>query len=160
MGKISGKEIQFQTPESLTDRVQDFSEAKRLPKLKKNFDWPKKQVYKKYNHRNEYKNPDGTPIKDKIQFRDAQIRLVKDSNSYLSKAIQISKDHDPRDCYLFIDDITRQVIQANPIGDSLEYVSTRTFSPEEYDRFKRHGVIGEDWTRLPDVSFMTHGISA
>lgn len=128
--------------------------------MKKNFEWPKKQVYKKYKHRKEYKNPYGSPIKNKIEFRDAQIRLIQDSNIYVSKAIQISKDHDPRDCYLFIDDISRQVIQANPTGDSLEYVSTRTFSIEDYQRFKRHGVIGEDWDRLEDISFMRHGMSA
>ena len=109
---------------------------------------------------NKLNNPDGTPIKDKIQFRATQLRVVKDSDSYVSKAIHISKNHDPRDCYLFINDITRQVIQAYPIGDSLKYVSTRTFSPEEYDRFKRHDVIGEDWTRLPDISFMKHGMNA
>jgi hypothetical protein len=48
-------------------------------------------------------------------------------------------------------------------GDSLEYVSTRTFSIEDYQRFKRHGVIGEDWDRwdrLEDISFMRHGMSA
>ena len=47
-----------------------------------------------------------------------------------------------------MDDVTRQVVQANPNGDSLNYLSTRTFSKTEYERFKRHGVIGEDWDRL------------
>jgi len=157
---VETEEVQFETPESLTNRVQDVGEAKRLGKLKKNVEWPKKQVYRKYKHRNEYKNPDGSPIKTKTEFREAQIRLVQDSDTYVSKAIQISKDHEPRDCYLFIDDINRQVVQANPSGNSLKYVSTRTFSKEEYERFKRHGIIGEDWERLKDISFMRHGMSA
>ncbi len=41
------EEVQFKTPENLTDRVQDVSKAERLGKLKKNFKWPKKQVSKK-----------------------------------------------------------------------------------------------------------------
>jgi hypothetical protein len=157
--KVETEEVQFETPENLTDKVQDMSEAKRIGKLKKDFDFTKKKIYKKYKHRFEYKNPDGSDITSKREFRDAQIRLVQDPSTYVSKAIHISKDHNPQDCYLFIDDTTRQVVQSNPNGDSLTYVSTRTFSKEEYERFKRHGVIGEDWDRLNDVSFMRHGMS-
>lgn len=157
--KVEKKEVQFETSNNLTDRVQDVSEAKQIGKFKKDVKFTKKQIYKKYKHRFEYSNPDGSPISNKKEFRDAQIRLVQDPNSYVSKAIHISKDHDPRSCYLFINDSTKQVVQVNPDGDSLNYVSTRTFSKVEYDRFKRHGVIGEDWDRLKDVSFMRHGMT-
>ena len=128
--------------------------------MEKDINFTKKQIYKKYKHRKEYKNEDGSDISSKPEFRDSQIRHVKDSKTYVSKAIQILKDHDPQDCYLFIHDERRQVVQANPDGDSLNYVSTRTFSEADYERFKRHGVIGEDWERLPDVSFMRHGMNA
>lgn len=64
------------------------------------------------------------------------------------------------DCYLFIDDATRQVAQAKPNGNSLDYVSTRKFSSKEYERFKRHGGIGKDLKRFNDVSFIKHGMSA
>lgn len=158
--KVKTEEVQFETPAKLTDRVQDVSEAKRIGKLKKDLDFTKKQIYKKYKHRFEYKNSDGSDISSKREFRDAQIRLVQDPNIYVSKAIHISKDHNPKDCYLFINDTTRQVVQANPNGDSFTYVSTRTFSIEDYERFKRHGVIGEDWDRLNDISFLRHGMSA
>ena len=158
--KVNTKEVQFKTPEKLTDRVQDASEAEQMGHLKTDMTMTKKQIYRKYKHRFEYKNTDGSPIASKKEFREAQIRLVKDSDTYVSKGVHISKDHDPRDCYLFIDDRTRQVVQANPSSDSLNYVSTRTFSTEEYDRFKRHGVIGQDWDRLNDVSFMKHGMTA
>jgi len=157
--KVETEEVQFETPENLSDKVQDVSEVKRIGKLKKDMNFTKKQTYKKYKHRFEYSNPDGSPIANKKEFREAQIRLVQDSDTYVSKAIHISKDHNPQDCYLFINDATRQVVQANPDGDSLNYVSTRTFSKTEYDLFKRHGVIGEDWYRLKDVSFMRHGMS-
>jgi hypothetical protein len=63
-----------------------------------------------------------------------------------------------QNCYLFINDRTLQVAQANPNGDFLNYVSTRTFSELESDQFKRHGVIGEDRNQLNDVSFMRHGM--
>jgi len=33
-------------------------------------------------------------------------------------------------------------------------------SEEYYERFKRHGVIGEDWDRLNDVSFIRPGMRA
>lgn len=105
--------------------------AKRIGKLKKAVEWPKKQVYKKYKHRGEFTNPDGSPIKSKSEFRDAQVRLVQNPDTYVSKAIHISKDHDPQECYLFIDDATRQIVQTNPNGDSLRYITTRT-----YERFK------------------------
>lgn len=158
--QVETEEVRFETPENLSDRVQDVNEAKRIGKLKKDMNFTKKQIYRKYKHRFEYSNPDGSPIANKREFRQAQIRLVQNSDTYVSKAIHISKDHDPQDCYLFIDDVTRQVVQANPNGDSLNYLSTRTFSKTEYEQFKRHGVIGEDWDRLKDVSFMRHGMSA
>jgi hypothetical protein len=142
--KVEKEEVQFETPNNLTERVQDASEAKRIGKFKKDVNFTKKQIYRKYKHRFEYSNPDGSPISNKKEFLEAQIRLVQDSNTYVSKAIHISKDHDPRHCYLFINDSTRQVVQSNPDGDSLKYVSTRTFSKVDYDRFKRYGVIGED----------------
>jgi len=157
--KVEKEEVRFETPNNLNDRVQDASETKRIGKLKKDLDFTKKQTYRKYKHRFEYSNLDGSPISNKKEFREAQIRLIQDSNTYVSKAIHISKDHDPRHCYLFINDSTSQVIQANPDGDSLKYVGTRTFSKVDYDRFKRYGVIGEDWGRLKDVSFMRHGMS-
>ena len=125
---------------------------------KKKFDFTKKQIYKKCKHRFEYKNSDGSDITSKREFRNAQICLVQDTTICVSKAIHISKDHNPKDCYLFIDDTTRQVVQTNPNGDSLTY--TRTFAIEEYERFKCHGVVGEDWDRLNDISFMRHGMSA
>lgn len=132
--KVKKEEVQFETPKNLNDRVQDLSETKRIEKLEKDVDFKKKQVYKKYKNRNEYKNQDAIDITSKQQFRDAQIQLVQDSNTYVSKAVHISKDHDPRDCYLFIDDESRQAVQVNPNDNSLNYVSTCTFSEADYVR--------------------------
>jgi hypothetical protein len=140
--KVEKEEIQFETPYILTDRVQDVSEAKRIGKFEKDVIFTKKQTYRKYKHCFEYSNPYGSTISNKKEFREAQIRLVQYSNTYVSKAIHISKDHDPRNCYVFINDQMRQVVQANPDGDFLNYVSIHTFSKVEYGRFKRYRVIG------------------
>ena len=48
--RVETKEVEFETPENLTDGVQEASEAKRIGKLRK----AKKQVYKKYKHRSEF----------------------------------------------------------------------------------------------------------
>lgn len=105
--------------------------------MEKKLSLTKKQIYRKYKHSYEFKNPYGSPSKNKKEFRKSQIKFVKNEDIYVSKAIQISKNHEPRDCYLFIDDINRQVVQANPSENSFKYVSTRTFYNEEYERFKR-----------------------
>lgn len=46
--KVAKEEVQLETPQILTDKVQDVSEAKRVGKLEKNLEWPKSQVSKKY----------------------------------------------------------------------------------------------------------------
>ena len=93
--KINTKEVQFETPETLTDRVQNASEAKEMGHLEMELTMTKKQIYRKYKHRFEYKNTDGSPIASKKEFREAQIRLVKEPDTYVSKGVHISTDHDP-----------------------------------------------------------------
>jgi hypothetical protein len=58
------------------------AQNKRPVKISKNLlQKDKKQVYRKYKHRWEYSNTDGSAISNKKEFRDAQIRLVRNSNT-------------------------------------------------------------------------------
>ena len=79
--RVEKDEVEFETPNDLTDSPQDASEAKRVGKFEKDVNFPKKQIYKKYKHRSEYSNPDGRPISNKEEFRDAQVKLVQDDET-------------------------------------------------------------------------------
>ncbi len=49
--QVETEEVRFETPENLSDRVQDVNEAKRIGKFLKDMNFTKKQIYRKYKHR-------------------------------------------------------------------------------------------------------------
>ena len=63
----------------------------------------KKTIYKKYpKHRDEFKNPDNSPLISKEQFFDSQVRHLKDPKVVRICGIYLSKDHDPFECDLYL----------------------------------------------------------
>lgn len=82
---------------------------------------------------------------------------MKSPNSYYTEGVLISKDHDPVDCALVINDETGCAILIKKNGD---YIAPRALSRDQYDRFKRHGLVGSDPNKFPDISFVKHGMNA
>lgn len=149
-------QIEFETPESL-DTVPKLSDAKKVGQIEQEVQIRQKQLNKKYKHRPLFKNPDGSKIESRPQFLKSQVDHLQNPNNYYSKGVLISKDDNPVDCGLIINDETRHVIIVKLDGD---YVAPRQLRTNQYNNFKRHGVIGSDPEKFPDISFIKHGMNA
>ena len=149
--------IQYETPSDPSNKVQEINDAKKIGRVKREIQLRKRQIDKKYKHKSEFKNSDGTKITSRPQFLQSQIEHLTSPDSYYTKGILLSEHHDPIDCGLIINDKTRQAIVVKEDGD---YVGPRSLRINQYERFKRYGVIGSDSKRFEDVSFIQHGMNA
>jgi hypothetical protein len=120
----------------------------------------KKIIYKKYfKHRNEFKNPENSPIISKEQFFDSQVRHFKDPKVVRIRGIYLSKDHDPFDCDFYLKPETNQLISVRKQGEYGYYVGPRILGEDEADRLLKHGVVGQDQARFKDISWIKHGMT-
>ena len=107
----SYKQAKFQTPKNPKDEVQKTSDVIGT-ETKVKIDLRKRQLNKKYKHRGYFKNPDGSDIVTPDEFRDSQVRYLKESknNKYISDAILLGKGSNPKDVEGIFDDITQHVV--------------------------------------------------
>ena len=88
-------EIENLTPVTTTDEVLELL---------------KKSVYRKYKHIKLFKNPDGSSIKSKQQFRDSQVNHCQSESTVIIHGIYLSKDHLPFDATFYYNKITGNLI--------------------------------------------------
>ena len=99
----------FETPENQNDPVQEASEVNGTETIKLTTDIKKRQVHAKSKHKHYLEKPDGSPIETYNEFRDSQVRYLKDENDsqYVSDCILVGEGSEPKDAYCVIDDKTR-----------------------------------------------------
>lgn len=120
----------------------------------------KKIIYKKFfKHRNEFKNPENSPILSKEQFFDSQVRHFKNPKFVHIRGIYLLKDHDPFDLDFYLKPETNQLISVREQGEYGNYVGPRTLGEDEVDRLLKHGVVGQDQARFKDNFWIKHGMT-
>ena len=166
------KEAKFKTPASRNEPVQKVDEVLSTTKKKVTTDIRKRQINAKTKHRGEFEKEDGSAIVTSVDFRDPQVRYLQDEKNpskYLSDCLLLGDGSEPVDAACVIDDDTRacmvlrkverwnRELKIQEYDPVLEYVGPRLLSPNQYERFKRYGVIGSDGK---DISQAYHGMSA
>jgi len=165
------KQAKFQTPENPNDSVQEASEVTETETITLTTDIKKRQVHTKAKHKGLFENPDGSSIDTYPEFKDSQVRFLKDKSDskYVSDCILIGDGSEPKDAACVIDDKTQHCLvlkktqrwnsetksmEESPI---LDYVGPRKLSINQYEKFKRYGIIGFDGK---DISQAKHGMRA
>lgn len=165
------KQGKFETPENQNDPVQEASEVTGTETTTLTTDIRKRQVHAKSKHKGLFENPDGSSIDTYTEFKDSQVRFLKDKSDskYVSDCILLGEGSESKDAACVIDEKTQDCLvlektqrwnsetksmEESPI---LDYVGPRRFSINQYEKFKRYGIIGFDGK---DISQAQHGIRA
>ena len=165
------KQAKFETPENKNDPVQEASEVTGTETTTLTTDIRKRQVHAKSKHKDLFENLDGSPIDTYTEFKDSQVRFLKDKSDskYVSDCILLGEGSEPKDAACVIDDKTRDCLvlektqrwnsetksmEESPI---LDYIGPRRLSINQYEKFKRYGIIGSDGK---DISQAQHGMRA
>jgi hypothetical protein len=106
------KKAKFDTPKNQNDPIQEVSEVTGTETTTLTTDFGKHQIHAKSKHRHLFKNPDGSSIDTKIEFRDSQVRYLKDKsdNKYVSDCILLVADAEPKDAACVIDNKTQECL--------------------------------------------------
>lgn len=161
----------FKTPANQNDPVQEANEAIGTEKSKLTTDIGKRQIFKKWKHRPLFENLDGSPIETYNEFRDSQVKFLENDkeSKYVSDCMLLGQNAEPKDAVCVVDDQTQQCLvlgktkqlnsetKAMEESPILEYIGPRTLSNNQYERFKRYGIIGSDGE---DISSAKHGMRA
>lgn len=165
------KQAKFETPENKNDPVQEASEVTGTETTTLTTDIRKRQVHAKSKHKVLFENSDGSPIDTYTEFKDSQVRFLEDKSDskYVSDCMLLGEGSEPKDAACVIDDKTRDCLvlektqrwnsetksmEESPI---LDYVGPRKLSINQYEKFKRYGIIGFDGK---DISQAKHGMRA
>lgn len=165
------KQAKFETPENQNDPVLEASEVTGTETTTLTIDIRKRQVHAKSKHKGLFENPDGSSIDTYTEFKDSQVRFLKDKSDskYVSDCILLGEGSEPKDAACVIDDKTQDCLvlektqrwnsetksmEESPI---LDYVGPRRLSINQYEKFKRYGIIGSDGK---DISQAQHSMRA
>jgi len=165
------KQGKFETPENQNDPVQEASEVTGTETTTLTTDIRKRQVHAKSKHRGLFENPDGSSIDTCTEFKDSQVRFLKDKSDskYVSDCILLGEGLKPKDAACVIADKTQDclVLEKTQRWNSetksmeelpiLDCVGPRRLSINQYEKFKRYGIIGSDGK---NISQAQHGMRA
>ena len=106
------KQGKFETPENQYDPVQEASEVTGTETTTLTTDIRKRQVHAKSKHKGLFENPDGSSIDTYTEFKDSQVRFLKDKSDskYVSDCILIGEGSEPKDAACVIDDKTQDCL--------------------------------------------------
>lgn len=159
--------IKFETPTNLKSPPQDPMDLIGPEKISLKTDIRKRQINQKYKHKGEFKNSDGSATIP--EFRDEQIEfLKKDTDTkYASDCILLGNGSDPKDAVCVFDGKDCVVLEKRKVWDPetrsmtespiLEYIGPRSLRKNQYDNYRRYGVIGFDGQ---DITQARHGMTA